>query len=83
MEVSQYTSELSASDVALLYNTTGTNNGVPIDPRDVGLSPSFYTPLVGENDSFNGTDWTVVDEINGNNGTSINMEEADKTSDTP
>ncbi len=82
MEVSQYTSELSASDVALLYNTTGTNNGVPIDPRDVGLSPSFYTPLGGQNDSFS-TNWTIVDEINGNNGTSVNMEEADKTSYTP
>ena len=83
MEVSKFDTELSASDVALLYNTTGTNNGVPIDPRDVGLSPTFYTPLGGENDSFNGTDWTIVDEINGNNGTSVNMEEADKTSETP
>jgi len=83
MHASIFNSELSASDAALLYNTTGTNNGVPIDPRDVGLSPTFFAPLVGPNDSFNGTDWTIVDEINGNNGTSVNMEEADKTSDTP
>ena len=82
MEVSVFDSELSAADAALLYNTTGTNNGVPIDPRDVGLSPTFFAPLVGPNDSFS-TNWTITDEINGNNGTSVNMEEADKTSDTP
>jgi len=82
MEASVFDSELSAADAALLYNTTGTNNGVPIDPRDVGLSPTFYAPLVGPNDSFS-TNWTITDEINGNNGTSVNMEEADKTSDTP
>ena len=82
MESSVFDAELSASDATLLYNTTGTNNGVPIDPRDVGLSPTFYTPLVGPNDSFS-TNWTIVDEINGNNGTSVNMEETDKTSNTP
>jgi len=82
MEVSQYTSELSASDVALLFNETGTGNGVPIDPRNVGLSPTFYCPMVGPNDSFS-TNWTITDEIAGNNGTSVNMELADKTSQTP
>jgi hypothetical protein len=83
MNVAKFDSELSAADAALLYNTTGLNNGVPIDPRDVGLNPTFFAPLGGPNDSFNGTDWTITDEINGNNGTSVNMEEADKTSDTP
>ncbi len=82
MEISIFDSELSASDATLLYNTTGTLNGVPIDPRNVGLSPTFYVPLVGPNDSFS-TNWTITDEINGNNGTSVNMEEADKTSETP
>lgn len=77
MYVSIFDSELSASDVTSLYNS-----GVPVDPRDVGLSPSFFTPLGGPNDSFS-TNWTIVDEINGNNGTSVNMEEADKTSETP
>jgi len=43
----------------------------------------LLTSLGGENDSFDGTNWTIVDEINGNNGTSVNMEEADKTSETP
>jgi hypothetical protein len=83
MEVSIYDTELSASDVALLFNETGTGNGVPIDPRNVGLSPTFYCPMVGPNDSHDGTNWTITDEIGGNNGTSVNMEEADKTSDTP
>lgn len=78
MYVAQYTSEILASDVTSLYNS-----GVPVDPRDVGLSPSFFAPLGGPNDTFNGADWTIIDEINGNNGTSVNMEEADKTSETP
>lgn len=82
MEVSIYDTELSASDVALLFNETGTGNGVPIDPRNVGLSPTFYCPMVGPNDSFS-TNWTITDEIGGNNGTSVNMEESDKTSETP
>lgn len=77
MYVAQYTSEISASDVTSLYNS-----GVPVDPLDVGLSPSFFAPLGSENDSFS-TNWTIVDEINGNNGTSVNMEESDKTSETP
>jgi hypothetical protein len=83
MEVSFYDTELSASDVALLFNETGTGNGVPIDPRNVGLSPIFYCPMVGPNDTYDGTNWTITDEIAGNNGTSVNMEEADKTSETP
>lgn len=77
MYLSVFDSELSSSDISKLYN-----NGVPVDPRNVGLSPTFFAPLGGENDSFS-TNWTIVDEINGNNGTSVNMEEADKTSDTP
>jgi hypothetical protein len=83
MEVSLYDTELSAADVALLFNETGTGNGVPIDPRNVGLSPTFYCPMVGPNDTYDGTNWTITDEIAGNNGTSVNMEEADKTSETP
>ena len=77
MSISVYNSELSSSDATTLYN-----NGVPVDPRDVSLSPTFFAPLGGPNDSWNGSNWTFVDEINGNNGTSVNMEEADKTSET-
>lgn len=77
MYLSLYDTELSQADVTALYNS-----GVPVDPRDVSLSPSFFVPLGGPNDSFS-TNWTIVDEVNGNNGTSVNMEESDKTSDTP
>jgi len=83
MNVAKFDTELSASDVALLFNETGTGNGVPIDPRNVGLSPTFYCPMVGPNDTYDGTNWTITDEIAGNNGTSVNMELADKTSETP
>ena len=77
MYLSLFNTELSASDVTSLYNS-----GLPVDPRDVSLNPSFFTPLGGPNDTFS-TNWAIVDEINGNNGTSVNMEEADKTSETP
>ena len=77
MYLSMYNTELSASDVTSLYNS-----GVPVDPRDVSLNPSFFALLGGPNDTFS-TNWAIVDEINGNNGTSVNMEEADKTSETP
>lgn len=75
MYLSMYNTELSASDVTALYN-----NGVPIDPRDVSLNPSFFVPLGGPNDTFS-TNWTFVDEVGGNNGTSVNMEEADVSFD--
>jgi len=77
-EISLFDSSLSSLEVADLYNS-----GVPVDPRNLGLTPSFYTPLVGPNDSYDGTNWTITDEIAGNNGTSVNMQEADKTSETP
>lgn len=78
MYISFYDTELSQSEVTDLYNS-----GIPIDPRDVSLSPTFFAPLGGPNDTWDGSNWTVVDEINGNNGTSVNMEEVDKTSETP
>lgn len=78
MYVSVFDDELSASDVNTLYN-----NGVPTDPINLGLSPTFFVPLGGPNDTWDGSNWTVVDEIDGNNGTSVNMEEVDKTSETP
>lgn len=77
-EISLFDSSLSSLEVADLYNS-----GVPVDPRNLGLTPSFYTPLVGPNDSYDGTNWTITDEIAGNNGASVNMQEADKTSETP
>ena len=77
MSLSKYDTELTATDVSNLYNS-----GVPVDPRDVSLNPSFFAPLGGPNDTFS-TDWTFIDEVGGNNGTSVNMEESDKTSDTP
>lgn len=78
MYVSIFNTELSSGDITTLYN-----NGVPTDPRDLSLTPTFLAPLGGENDTWDGSNWTFVDEIDGNNGTSVNMEEQDKTSDTP
>jgi len=77
MRLEVYPSELTIGNAMSLYNS-----GVPIASSEVGLTSEFFVPLIGENDSFS-TNWTIVDEISANNGTSINMLEADKTSDTP
>jgi len=64
---------LSQAQVTELYNSGKPSN---LD------SFSAYSNLVswwqlGENSSFDGTNWTVLDEKGTNNGTSVNMTEAD------
>lgn len=55
------------------------NNGVPQDISS--LSPLSHWRM-GENATWNGSIWTLTDQgSGGNNATSVNMEEADKTGD--
>ena len=55
------------------------NNGVPTDISS--LSPISHWRM-GENATWNGSQWTLTDQgSGGNNATSVNMEEADKTGD--
>ena len=74
-EVSIFNSELTLSQVQSIYN-----GGVPVDISD--LSPIGWWRM-GEGATFS-TDWTIPDvSTNSNNGTSDNMGESDRKSDTP
>tara|TARA_R100000655_G_scaffold58538_1_gene97014 strand:- start:223 stop:1827 length:1605 start_codon:yes stop_codon:yes gene_type:complete len=68
-----WNASLSSAQITEIYN-----QGKPSNLN----SHSAYSNLVswwqlGENSSFNGTNWTVLDEKGTNNGTSANMTEAD------
>jgi len=71
--VSIWNAALTSAQVTEIYN-----NKVPTNLN----THSAYSNLVswwqlGENSSFDGTNWTVLDEKGTNNGTSANMTEAD------
>ena len=71
--ISIWNAALTSSQVTELYGS-----GTPTNLNN----HSAYSSLVswwqlGENSSFDGTNWTVLDEKGTNNGTSANMTEAD------
>jgi len=70
--ISIYNSALSAEQVTTLYN-----NGKPSDLSTFAVTPVSWWRLGAVNSSFDGTNWTVLDEIGTNNGTSANMTQAD------
>jgi hypothetical protein len=73
-ETSIFNTELSASDGTTIYNS-----GVPNDISS--LSPLSWWRM-GEDATFDGTNWTLVDNgSGGNNGTSQNMSLASRTDD--
>ena len=70
--VSTFNSELSAAQVQTLYN-----EGKPFDLNTFAVTPTNWWRLGAVNSSFDGTNWTVLDEIGTSNGTSANMTQAD------
>jgi len=70
--LSIYNSALSATQVKTLYN-----EGKPFDLNTFEVTPVSWWRLGSVNSSFDGTNWTVLDEIGTNNGTSANMTQAD------
>ena len=75
--VSIYNLELSAAQVTTLYNS-----GKPFDLNTFAITPVSWWRLGAVNSSFDGTNWTVLDEIStsGNNGVSANMTQSDLVS---
>lgn len=74
-DVSYFTSELSASDVNTIYGT-----GVPNDISS--LNPVGWWRA--EKVTFDGTNWTLIDQGSGsNNGTSSSMPFTSRSSDVP
>ena len=73
-EVSIFNTELSASDISTIFN-----NGIP---QDISSLSPISNWRMGESATWNGSTWTLTDQgSGGNNATSVNMEEADKTGD--
>ena len=69
--VAMWDTELSAANALTLYNS-----GKPSDLSSFSPAPVAWWQL-GENSYYDGTDWTVLDEIGTNNGTSDAMNEDD------
>ena len=70
--VSLFTSELTSAQVTTLYNS-----GKPSNLSTFAVTPVSWWRLGSVNSSFDGTNWTVLDEIGTSNGTSANMTQAD------
>lgn len=70
--LSIYSSELTSAQVTTLYN-----EGKPFDLNTFAVTPVSWWRLGATNSSFDGTNWTVLDEIGTNNGTSANMTQSD------
>jgi hypothetical protein len=70
--VSAFNSALSAAQVKTLYN-----EGKPFNLNNFAVTPVSWWRLGAVNSSFDGTNWTVLDEIGTNNGTSANMTQSD------
>tara|TARA_R100001443_G_scaffold87606_1_gene94131 strand:+ start:1380 stop:2852 length:1473 start_codon:yes stop_codon:yes gene_type:complete len=70
--VSIYSSSLTSAQVTTLYNS-----GKPFDLNTFAVTPVSWFRLGASGSSFDGTNWTVLDEIGTNNGTSANMTQAD------
>ena len=70
--VSIFSAELTSAQVKTLYNESK-----PFDLNTFAVTPVSWWRLGAVNSSFDGTNWTVLDEIGTSNGTSANMTQAD------
>jgi len=79
-EVALFDSALSSSNVTSIYNS-----GVPADIGSGGLNlnPTGWWRM-GDGGTWNGSNWSIPDaSANSNTGTSVNMVEVDRVTDTP
>ena len=75
-EIAIFDYKLTPSQIAEIYN-----NGTPTDISS--LNPLGYWRM-GDNATWNGSVWTLIDQgSGGNDGTSVFMEEADRVTDIP
>ena len=75
-EVLFFNKALTQSEISDIYN-----NGKPRQEANIANGVSFFR--MGDKSTFSGGNFTFVDQIGTNNGTSINMELNDKKLDTP
>ena len=79
-EFAIWDSALSSSDITAIYNS-----GVPADlgTNGLDLSPQGWWRM-GDGGTWNGSNWSIPDaSANSNTGTTANMVEADRATDTP
>lgn len=79
-EFAIWDSALSSSDITAIYNS-----GVPADIGSGGLNlnPTGWWRM-GDGGTWNGSNWSIPDaSANSNTGTTANMVEADRATDTP
>ena|SRR3990167_5446849 len=77
-EVGFFNTNLSAAQITEIYN-----NGKPKNLLKHSMSGNLVSYFrMGDKDSFDGTNWTLVDQKGTNNGSSVNMEESDRSLDT-
>ena len=78
-EIGIFNYPLTPTQVTSVYN-----GGVPDDLMNtVGLTPPTNNYRMGEDASFNGTNWTVPDNVGANDGTSVNMDVDDLVGESP
>lgn len=78
-EVGFFNTGLSLQQIKEIYN-----NGKPKDLLKHSASGNLVSYFrMGDGDSFDGTNFTLIDKKGNNNGTSVNMELVDKEIDTP
>jgi hypothetical protein len=78
-EIGLFDYPLTPTQVTSVYN-----DGVPDDLMNtVGLTPPTNNYRMGEDASFNGTNWTVPDNVGTNDGTSVNMDVDDLVGEAP
>jgi len=76
-EAAIWTTELSTTDVATIYN-----NGAPNNLNDLSTPPTTWSRM-GDLATWNGATWTMTDVNGGYTNRSINMVEANRTTDVP
>ena len=78
-EVGLFNTDLNAAQISEIYNS-GTPKNLLNHSASANLVSYFR---MGDGDTWGGTNWTVIDNKGTNNGTSVNMEEADRVLDVP
>ena len=78
-EVGFFNTNLSAAGITEIYN-----NGKPKNLLKHSANQNLVSYFgMGDKDTFDGTNWTLIDKKGTNNGTSVNMEESDRKQDVP
>jgi len=78
-EVGFWNTNLTSTQISEIYN-----NGKPKNLLKHSANQNLVSYFgMGDKDTFDGTNWTLIDKKGTNNGTSVNMEESDRKQDVP